>query len=68
MFIKVRFLKNDKPYGKEYTYYTDDSNPVAVGDKIGNCVVTSVNIPEEEAAAFRDKIKNILGKVEEGED
>lgn len=67
MLIKVKFLKNEVPQGREYTY--ESLNPVNVEDKviIGNvtAVVTEINVPEEEVAAYRDKIKTINGKVEE---
>ena len=68
MLIKVKFLKDEKPHGREYTYRT----PVVV--KIGDLVqinqaakgvVTEVNVPEEEVAAFADKVKSIIGKIEE---
>ena len=67
MLIKVKFLKNEAPQGREYTY--ESLNPVNVEDKvtIGNAtaVVTEINVPEEEVAAYRDKIKTINGKVGE---
>lgn len=67
MLIKVKFLKNEVPQGREYTY--ESLNPVNVEDKvtIGNAtaVVTEINVPESEVEAFRDKIKKIDGKVEE---
>lgn len=66
--IKVRFLKEDKPTGKEYTYYS----PVAVksGDTVqinsgAKGVVTEVDVPEAEITAYRDKVKTIVGLVEE---
>lgn len=66
--IKVRFLKEDKPAGKEYTYYS----PVEV--KTGDIVqinsaakgtVTEVDVSEAEIEAYRDKVKTIVGLVEE---
>lgn len=67
MLIKVKFLKNEVPQGREYTY--ESLNPVNVEDKvtIGNAtaVVTGINVSEEEVAAYRDKIKTINGKVGE---
>lgn len=66
--IKVRFLKDNQPSGKAYAY----DSPVAVkpGDivQISNTatgVVVEVDVPEEEVAAFRDKVKSIKGLVEE---
>ena len=69
--IKVRFLREGVPSGKEYTYYTSDE--VAVDDTveidtkngISNAIVTQVNVPEEEIAAFKDAAKTIRGKVKE---
>ena len=68
MLIKCRFLKNGLPYGREYTYRSVED--VAVGDHVqvnpmAKGVVTVVNVPEEEVAAFADKIKTITGKIEE---
>lgn len=71
MLIKVQFLKNDKPHVRAYTYDSGEFD-VAVGDKVtlpnGKGIVTSVDVPKEEVAAFRDKIKAITGKVEENDD
>lgn len=68
MLIKCRFLKNSVPYGKEYTYRSAEN--VAVGDYVqvnpmATGIVTAVNVPEDEIAAFVDKIKTITGKIEE---
>ena len=67
MLIKCRFLKNSVPYGKEYTYRSAEN--VAVGDHVqinpmATGIVTAVNVPEDEVAAFADKIKTIIGKIE----
>lgn len=68
--IKVRFLNNGTPSGKAYTYY----NPVnvAVGDTVqinstATGVVVEVDVPEEEVAAYRDRIKTIVGPAESQE-
>lgn len=65
--IKVRFLKDNQPTGKAYTY----DSPVAVkpGDTVqingtATGVVVEVGVPEEEVVAFRDKVKSIIGLVE----
>lgn len=68
MLVKCRFLKNSVPYGKEYTYRS--AKNVAVGDRVqvnpmATGIVTAVNVPEDEVAAFADKIKTITGKIEE---
>ena len=68
MYMKVRFLKNDEPHGREYTYKA--TFPVRVGQEVilpggGNGVVTEINVPEESVAAFSDKVKEIEDVVEE---
>lgn len=64
--IKARYLKNDLPVGKEYTFGSNEL--VKPGDvvKVGNAkaVVTNVNVPDQEVESFRDKLK-MAGKVEE---
>lgn len=72
MLIKVRFLKGETPHGKTYTYDSGDFD-VAVGDKVnlpnGKGIVVEIDVPEEEVAAFKDKIKTIESKfIEESED
>lgn len=66
--IKVRFLRAGEPSGREYTYFSEDE--VAVSDKVqinssSIGIVTEINVPEEEIAAFRDKCKYIQGKYQE---
>lgn len=68
--IKVRFLKDDKPTGKSYTYYS----PVTVkpGDTVqinssATGIVTEVDVSEAEIEAYRDKVKTIVGLAEEKE-
>lgn len=68
MYIKVKFLKNGEPHGREYTYKA--TFPVEVGQEVllpggGNGVVTEINVPEEEVERFKDKIKEIESMVEE---
>lgn len=67
MLIKCKFLKEGKPTGREYTYHTPET--VKVGDMVqinsaAKGVVTVVDVPEEEVAAFVDRIKTIIGKTE----
>lgn len=66
MYIKAKYLKNDIPAGKAYTFETDV--PVKIGDKISagkaQAVVEVVNVPEEEVAGYKDEIKKVQ-KVEE---
>lgn len=69
--IKVRFLKNGVPSGKSYTYYSPVK--VTVGDTVqinstATGVVVEVDVPEEEVAAYRDKIKTIVGMAESQEE
>lgn len=66
MYIKAKYLKNDIPAGKAYTFETDV--PVKIGDKISvgkaQAVVEVVNVPEDEVAGYKEKIKKVQ-KVEE---
>lgn len=66
--IKVKFLKGDQPAGRAYIYYS----PVAVnpGDTIqinssAKGVVVEADVPEEEIKAYWDKVKTIVGLVDE---
>lgn len=65
--IKARYLKNDLPVGKEYTFGSNEL--VKPGDivKVGNAkaVVTDVNVPNEEVESFRDKLKIVEKDGEE---
>lgn len=67
MLIKARYIKADKPAGREYTFESDVI--VKLGDVImigkAQAVVTNTNVPEEEVLPFRDKLKKIDGKAEE---
>ena len=69
--IKLMFLRNREPAGREYTYYTPE--PVQVGDEvnidiisdesISRGIVTQINVPYSEIEPFRDRAKTIIGKV-----
>lgn len=66
--IKVRFLKDGKPTGRAYTYYSPVK--VSIGDivRINSAsvgIVTEVDVPESEIAVFKDKAKTIMGLVKE---
>lgn len=68
MYIKVKFLKNNEPHGREYTYKS--TFPVRVGQEVilpsgGNGIVTEINVTEESVEGFKDKIKEIKEVVEE---
>lgn len=67
--IKVRFNKDGKPQGREYSYLTPEE--VQVGDivemetrgKTAKGTVTQTSVPAGEIADFKDKIKTIIGKA-----
>lgn len=66
MLIKCRFLKENIPSGREYTYRSDVD--VKVGDLVrinptAKGVVTAIEIPDEEIVALAGKIKRIVGKT-----
>ena len=68
MYVKVKFIKNGEPRGREYTYKS--TFPVRVGHEVllpggGNGVVTEINVPEKEVESFKDKIKEVESVVEE---
>lgn len=68
MYIKVKFLKNGEPHGREYTYKA--AFPVSVGQEVilpggGNGVVAEINVTTESVEAFADKVKEIESVVEE---
>ena len=69
--IKLQFLRNGEPAGREYTYYTPE--PVQPGDEvniailsddsISRGIVTQINVPYSEIEPFKDRAKSIIGKV-----
>lgn len=64
--IKVKFMFNGEPKGRAYTYFSKD--PVEVDDIVqinsaSKGIVTEIDVPEEEIADYRDKVKFIYGKV-----
>lgn len=68
MYVKVKFIKNGEPHGREYTYKA--TFPVEVGQEVllpggGNGVVTEINVPEGSVESFKEKIKEIESTVEE---
>ena len=76
MLVKVQFLRNGEPSGRKYTYVT--SLDLRVGDMVivppGGSVaqVVELDVPMEEVAAFKDRLKRIdvkcLPKEESDED
>ena len=68
MIIKVKFLKDNQPTGRPYSYYSNDV--VAVGDTVqinesAKGVVAEIDVPEIEIEAFKSSVKTIVGKVVE---
>ena len=78
--IKCRFLsENDEPRGREYSYISEI--PVEVGQyvdvpaprhsdvevKSKKVIVSAVNVPESEVAAFAGQLKTIIGIHKEDE-
>jgi len=67
LIVKVQYLdSSDIPAkGRDYSYFT--AEPLAVGDKVHvpvynrvqKAIVTAIDVPESEIAAFRDKVKTI---------
>lgn len=74
--VKLRFLRGGEPQGREYAYISRAK--VEVGDVVvvrrpdreeaeaPKGVITMVDVPEAEVESFRDKLKEIVGKAEEG--
>ncbi len=64
--IKVKYLKQGTPHGREYTYKSPVE--VKVGDIVGisvaQGVVTAVDVPESEIECFGENAKTILGKYD----
>lgn len=67
MLIKARYIKADNPAGREYTFESDvivkPGDVVMIGK--ARALVTNVNVLEEEALPFQDKLKKIDRKAEE---
>ncbi len=66
--IKVKFLRNDQPSGRAYTYFSEEE--VKVGDSVqinsqAKGIVTEVDIPEVEIESFKHLVKFIHGKATE---
>lgn len=75
--IKVRFLNYGVPSGREYTYRSDTlvkvgdivelphARPVTASTPYSQGVVTQINVPESEIKAFKDRVKTIIGKIDD---
>lgn len=72
--VKLQFLRDGEPSGKEYTYICNSE--VEVGDIVivreaengkeaPTGVITALNVPYSEVETFKDRLKTIIGKVEE---
>lgn len=72
--VKLQFLRNGEPSGREYTYISKSA--VAVGDTViireaeegkeaPKGIITAVNVPYSEVESFKDKLKAIVGKEEQ---
>ena len=63
--VKVKYLKDGQPSGREYSYFTEDilqvgdivTAPTFTGDK--KAQVSAVNIPESEIESFRAAVRTI---------
>ena len=71
--IKLKFLRDGQPSGREYTYISKSA--VEVGDTVQvreaeegkdapKGIVTAINVPESEVESFKDRLKEIVGKVD----
>lgn len=73
-FVKVKFLKEEKPYGRAYTYRIPEGQIVQVGDIVqinekATGIVVDEEIDVEWLKAYgHENVKEILGKVEEEND
>lgn len=73
MIIKVVFIKDGIPMGREYSYYApagyvpDIGDTVQINEKAHGRVV-AVNVPEEEIESFKHLMKTVWGKVSDDED
>lgn len=70
--VKLKFLRDGEPSGREYTYVC--KSEVTVGDTVivreaeegkeaPKGIITAVNVPYSEVESFKDKLKAIVGKV-----
>lgn len=67
--IKVKFIRDGRPMGRAYAYYTpievavDDIVELGSKNGIAKGIVTEINVPVEEIAIYGDAAKTILGKA-----
>lgn len=72
--VKLRFLRDGEPRGREYTYISKAKvevgdivivrKPDVEGTEAPKGVITMVDVPESEVESFKDKLKEIVGKEE----
>ena len=69
--IKAQFISNyDGSIGGRHYTYDAGEREVKVGDLVqlnekGQGIVTEINVDEKEVENFKDRLKTIVGKVEE---
>jgi len=71
--VKVRYYSETtgEVSGREYTYFSAEQLKVGdivivpVRDTTGKAMVTAINVPDSEIAAFKDKVKTILKSKDE---
>lgn len=72
--VKLRFLRGGEPQGREYTYISKAKvevgdivivrNPDTQGAELPKGIITMVDVPKTEVESFKDKLKEIVGKIE----
>ncbi len=65
--IKLQFVRDGVPQGREYTYYAPPGTELAIGDRVAISIsegeITQVDVPMEEIAPFADRAKTIIGRM-----
>lgn len=73
--VKLRFLRDGVPQGREYTYISKEK--VEVGDIVvvrepdysgaeaPKGIITMIDVSESDVNKFKDRLKEIIGKAEE---
>ena len=69
MLIKVKFIKNGTPKGREYIYRAPDD--LEVGDTVelpsGKGVVAAIDVPESEVVGYVNVVKEIVKVISDKE-
>ena len=73
--VKLRFLRDGEPQGREYSYISKEKvevgdivvvrEPDRPGAEAPKGIITMVDVPEYEVEKFKDRLKTIVGKAEE---